>query len=88
VFINHTQPRPGCRLSTTNLLLQVEEFVQQQTHQERRGPALQDLKDDDLFVVDKVGRPAHVPTPACSNSNCTSSSRASSMFCSTSSTWQ
>jgi hypothetical protein len=33
----------------------VEEFIQQQTHQERRGPALQDLKDDDLFVVDKVG---------------------------------
>jgi hypothetical protein len=32
---------------------QVVEFVQQQTHQERRGPAVETLKDDELFFVDK-----------------------------------
>ena len=41
-------------LAVSLLLLQVEEFLTEQTYQQRRGPAAKELKDDQLFFVDTV----------------------------------
>lgn len=37
--------------------LQVVEHVEQETHQQRRGPAVESLQDHELFFVDKVCLP-------------------------------
>lgn len=34
--------------------VQVQEFIEEQSNQERRGPAAKSLADNDLFFVDKV----------------------------------
>eukprot|EP00878_Enallax_costatus_P035749 GHUV01039963.1.p1 GENE.GHUV01039963.1~~GHUV01039963.1.p1 ORF type:complete len:155 (+),score=47.32 GHUV01039963.1:162-626(+) len=40
---------------------EIETFLEEETHKERREPAVQTLKDEDLFVVDKAADDSAVP---------------------------
>jgi hypothetical protein len=37
-----------------HLLLQIETFLQDEGHKQQREPAVETLKDEELFVLDKV----------------------------------
>lgn len=41
-------------MSVPRAPLQVEEFLEEKSHQERRGPAVETLNDNELFFIDKV----------------------------------
>lgn len=42
------------------LLLQIETFLQDEGHKQQREPAVQTLKDEELFVLDKVRLPGRL----------------------------
>ncbi len=51
---------PGGAGTDQRVSAQVEEFIQQSGHEAQRGPGVQALQDEELFVIDKVGFHAHM----------------------------
>ena len=63
-------------------MMQVERFIEETTHQDRRGTAVEQLADEELFFVDKVRRRQcrHPLTVLCTTSRLSSLAYAATLY--------